>query len=197
MTPGACWWASLQTTRRSKQAKGLGPRASGLGRQLAPAIGLLLGGLFLWTALQKAIDPRDTLAVGEYLFGEGSPLVRPFLYGLILSEIVLASLLITGIARRRVMLATIALLLVFSAWLAYLKITNAPVSCGCGANPKFLRDEALFGLARNSVLIALAALACRMSRSTNSDPTSPSSADSTGEGPRQWGAVDSPASGTW
>lgn len=118
--------------------------------------------LFLWTVLQKAIDPRDTIAVGEYLFGEGSPLARPFLYGLILSEIAIASLLLTGIARRRVMLATIALLLVFSGWLAYLKITNAPVSCGCGANPKFLRDEALFGLARNAVLLAMAALAWRL-----------------------------------
>jgi hypothetical protein len=143
--------------------------------------------LFLWTALQKAIDPRDTLAVGRYLFGEHSALARPFLYGLILSEIALGSLLITGVARRKIMLATIALLLVFSGWLAYLKITNAPVSCGCGANPNFLRDEALFGLARNAVLIALAALAWRMSVMPE-----PNRAESTDERGRRVGVADSP-----
>lgn len=161
--------------------------ASGLGRHTAPAIGLLLGGVFLWTALQKAIDPRDTIAVGEYLFGEGSSLARPFLYGLILSEIAFASLLITGITRRLVMLATIALLLVFSGWLAYLKITNAPVSCGCGANPKFLRDEALAGLARNGVLIAMAALAWRRSVKPEKNH-----AESTDERGRRVGVTDSP-----
>src|SRR5690606_3804161 len=90
-------WEELATTRErmAPRASGLGPRASGLGRHVAPAIGLLLGGVFLWAALQKAIDPRDTLAVSEYLFGDGSPIARPFLYALIFWEIALASLLVT------------------------------------------------------------------------------------------------------
>lgn len=156
---------------------GLGPRASGLGRFVAPAAGLVLGGVFLWAVLQKSVDPRDTLAVGRYLFSEQSVLARPFLYGLLFFEIALGSLLIAGIARRAVFAATLATLLGFCGWLAYLKITNAPVSCGCGSNPRFLRDEALAGLARNAVLIAVCVAGWRFSPRGTRDGALSGSAD--------------------
>jgi len=81
-------------------------------------------------ALLKAADPRDTLAVLGYVFGETR--APTLLRVLLVVEIVLASALLACITPRWTLLGASALFTVFLVWIGYLDIINAPLDCGCG-----------------------------------------------------------------
>jgi len=96
-----------------------------------PAIASVGVGLTLMVAaLLKSADPRDTLAVLEFVFGREAS--RPLLYALLFVEIALGSALIAVLRPRVTLSLAAALFLVFLAWIGYLHLVDAPITCGCG-----------------------------------------------------------------
>ena len=96
-----------------------------------PLVASVAVGLALMTAaLLKAADPRDTLAVLTFVFGE-SP-ARPLLYALIAVEVGLGAALIAMLRPRVTLTFAAALFTVFLGWIGYLELVSAPITCGCG-----------------------------------------------------------------
>ena len=96
-----------------------------------PVIASVAVGLTLMAAaLMKASDPRDALAVLEFVFGDAAS--RPLLNVLIGFEILLGSALIAVFRAKLMLLVAAGLFVVFLGWIGYLEIVDSPVTCGCG-----------------------------------------------------------------
>lgn len=117
---------------------------------------LVLGGFLIVSALGKVIDRGDTfshLKLFTRVAGFDHPV--PWLTGalfvsLVLAEIVLGALLISGYLTRVAMLLTFALMCVFSGWLVYANVRGLKSGCGCGLA---VADVGLgWSLARNGVI---------------------------------------------
>ena len=90
---------------------------------------VLVGGVLLYAAFQKALSPALTLESLGWAFAGYE---WPILLTLIVVEVVLGACLIFHVWPRWTMTAAFVLLAVFLSWLIYLQATNAPVPCGCG-----------------------------------------------------------------
>ncbi len=61
----------------------------------------------------------------------------PMLVALLIVEIILGAMLLTGTFLRHALITSLALSAAFLGWKCYLWLTNAPVGCGCGAPALF------------------------------------------------------------
>ena len=123
-------------------AEQLIPRAAGL--------------VFLYAGVTKAWDPTRTHRVLAF---DGVPesLVAPLTHVVWSAEVVLALLLLSGIARRRAVIATILVLFVYSVQLAYLIAAQDPPDCSCvllHAKYASAKQALALGLVRNAVMAA-------------------------------------------
>lgn len=130
-------------TRLARWAQFLIPRVVGL--------------LFIWAGVQKAIDPGKIIRVLEF---DGLPhlLAVAGTHLVWVGEVVIGLLLCAGLWPRRVMMATIIVLLVFSLQLTYLIVAqNPPADCGCVTIWQKYNDARLnmtIGLIRNALMAA-------------------------------------------
>jgi hypothetical protein len=128
-------------------------RAAHWVEQLIPrAVGLL----FLYTGITKAIDPSRTHRVFTF-DGVPEPLIAPLTHVVWSAEVALALILLIGIARRRAVVATILVLLVYSVQLAYLIAAQDPPDCSCvllHAKYASAKQALVLGLVRNAILAA-------------------------------------------
>ena len=118
------------------------------------------GLLFLYAGVMKWSDPTKTHRV--FAFDRISePIIKPLTMFVATGEIVLGLLLILGvIAMRRVIVATILVLFVYSIQLAVLIAAQNPPECSCAAAAELLRKFKSaklamgLGLLRNAVMAA-------------------------------------------
>ena len=115
-----------------------------------------VGLLFLYTGITKAIDPTRTHRVFAF-DGVPEPLIAPLTHVVWSAEVVLALILLSGIAKRRAVVATILVLFVYSVQLAYLLAAQDPPDCSCvllHAKYASAKQALALGLVRNAVLAA-------------------------------------------
>jgi uncharacterized membrane protein YphA (DoxX/SURF4 family) len=130
---------------------------------LVLAWALVLGGFLIVSALSKAVNQSDTFSHLK-LFARVVGFDRPvpwftssLFVSLVLAEIALGAVLVSGYWTRVAMLLAFTLMCVFSGWLVYANISGFKSSCGCGLA---VTDAGLgWNLARNGV-IGLFCLAC-------------------------------------
>lgn len=131
------------------------PWPSRLARWARFLIPRIVGLVFIWAGVQKAIDPSKIIRVLEF---DGLPHVLAVAGAHVVwvGELLLGLLLCAGLWPRRVMTASIVVLLVFSVQLAYLIVAqNPPDDCGCVIIWEKYRDARLnmtIGLIRNALM---------------------------------------------
>ncbi len=119
----------------------------------------LLAVVFLISSVMKGFNPQPTVEVIDTLFGEWFPVWS--VAGLVFLEVLLAAWLISGIRPRACLIVTTILLILFSVVLGALLVVNPTSPCGCGL-PAISGNGAIdngIGMARNALLIMIAALA--------------------------------------
>jgi len=122
--------------------------------------GPVLGLVFLAAAYSKAVDPRETIRVFEWLAPETPVFADLALRALVLGELALGALLLTGLGGRATFGAAIAVLVVFTAWIGYLMAAGLEIGCGCGLSSTWLVEESARAglLGRNISLLAIASI---------------------------------------
>jgi len=90
------------------------------------------GVVFLGAALGKTLDPIDTVKSLRIAIGVRPALVSAAFYALIGFEILLASMLLAGVARRALMMVAATALIAFIAWMLWLYAVSSDSGCGCG-----------------------------------------------------------------
>jgi hypothetical protein len=117
----------------------------------------VLGAFFIWTGIHKIVSPDSIRPVLEF---DGFPpaLIQPTMFAVVAMEMALGLLLLAFRWKRStVIVASIALLVVYSAQLGYLLANDAAPSCGCAQAVLPGADEAhrhnLMGLVRNILLL--------------------------------------------
>src|SRR5690242_2775782 len=117
----------------------------------------LIGFLFLYAGVHKLFWPGQvTLALETIGFSNG--LAGTVVALVLIAEIYLGTLLLTGIEARYAMGVSIALMLIFTGYMFYLSTMAHPPSCGCvGLTGIFnsSKHEAIFGLLRNCIILWL------------------------------------------
>lgn len=119
----------------------------------------LLAVVFIISGVVKGFHPQPTAQVIGTLFGEWVPAWS--VAGLVFLEVLLAAWLISGFRPRASLAVAIMLLVLFSVVLGALLVVNPTSPCGCGL-PAFSENGAVnngIGIARNVLLIVIAALA--------------------------------------
>jgi hypothetical protein len=118
-----------------------------------------LSAMFLLSAISKAINPLETVGAIKVVLGFSGYLADCGVAILIVSEVVLSFLLVFSGNRRKVLLIAALVLIVFSLYLVIVSLTPTAQSCGCGVLANFIngsiQKKALFGVARNTILIIL------------------------------------------
>jgi len=147
-------------------------RFTGSIRQATPGhparvIAAILGGIFLWAAFWKSVDPSSTEAAFTYMLGDAGP-VAPATHALIYAEILLGAALIAGVALRWSLLAAGAVLTIFTGWLVHLAASGVALDCGCALS----RDTdaagvGWFEVGRTAALTVGAAIGVVMSGSSS------------------------------
>lgn len=101
-------------------------------RPFAPlALRVALGGLFLYSGIQKALDLADTVvAVHGYSLAPAL-LVHPVALGITLLEITLGTLLLVGLSARVAAAGVAVLAAVFLGVLVQAKARGLDIGCGC------------------------------------------------------------------
>jgi uncharacterized membrane protein YphA (DoxX/SURF4 family) len=136
---------------------------------VSTGVRLVLGGMWLWAALAKILDPsQSVIAVRAYrLLPEA--LVRPVAWGLPFLELAIAVLLLFGIRTRLAAWLSLGLLGVFIASVASAWARGLSISCGCfgGGGVAAGVDWTTYAveIARDTVLLALSAWLVRRPRS--------------------------------
>lgn len=130
-----------------------------------------LGALLIWSVFAKAIDGRETQRTLTYAlaFVVDSPgnLAPWGTRGLIVVEAGIAAALLLGRDRSRFALAG-GLFAAFSAFVTFLLVADAPVSCGCGLGGGKQVDT--LALIRSGGLMALSAIGWWLARRVGTGP---------------------------
>jgi uncharacterized membrane protein YphA (DoxX/SURF4 family)/thiol-disulfide isomerase/thioredoxin len=126
-------------------------------RQFAPlALRLILGALFLYAGIQKAIDlPDATLAVHGYALTPGW-LVHPVALGLTLLEITLGLLLLPGLFTRFAAGGVAVLAAIFLVALVQAKVRGLDISCGCFGGGGSGKGVSWLDLVREPLILSVA-----------------------------------------
>jgi len=119
----------------------------------------VLASVFFVAGISKGLNPQSTAkAIGTL---SGGVIPDWSVAGLVFVEILLAGWLAFGFLPRAALLATIILLLSFSLALGALLVVSPTSPCGCGL-PAFSGNTTVdnsIGIARNVLLVFIAALA--------------------------------------
>jgi thiol-disulfide isomerase/thioredoxin/uncharacterized membrane protein YphA (DoxX/SURF4 family) len=133
------------------------PRSSGTARfqpLLRLAVRLILGGLFLYAGIQKALDLQDAvLAVHGYALAPGF-LVHPVALGLTLLEITLGVLLVLGLFTRFAAGGAAILSALFLGVLIQAMVRGLDISCGCFGGNGAGRGVGWLDLLRDLLILA-------------------------------------------
>lgn len=130
----------------------------------------IVGVVFVFAAVDKAISPDETLLVMLYLFGHEHPpaLISSMITMLLVLEVILGVCLLTRTCLRIIVPAAVATLVLFTLVLArMLGDPASPESCGCGQMFSVILQaeaSALFGVVRNMLLIAFVLVGARIMR---------------------------------
>lgn len=126
-------------------------------RQSLPLVlRLVLGGLFLYAGIQKALGLSDaTLAVHGYALVPDL-LVHPVALGLTLLEITLGTLLLLGLCTRFAAGGVLFMAGVFLVALIQAKVRGLDISCGCFGGDGAGEGVSWFDLARALLILAAA-----------------------------------------
>ncbi len=144
----------VQLDDRPHAPRRWGPRAAYWAEAIIPrGVGLI----FLWAGLTKAWDGSKIHRVFAFN-GLPQPLIVPMTHVVWIAEVILAVVLLLGIARRRAMVTAIMVLFVYSLQLAYLIVAdNPPEDCGCVAllaKYASAKQAMVLGLVRNAAMAA-------------------------------------------
>lgn len=91
---------------------------------------IALGAYLFLAAIEKAVDPRDTVTALSTVFP--SRTAHWMTTAVIFAEIPLSSALLAVLAPRFTLAAGTACFLLFSLWILYLIFTGERIGCGCG-----------------------------------------------------------------
>jgi uncharacterized membrane protein YphA (DoxX/SURF4 family) len=115
----------------------------------------VIGALFLYSGLHKLFYPGEA-TLGLETLGASSGLAAAAVVTVVIAELYLGVLLLTGVDLRYAMALSTAMMLVFTGYLFYLSTLAHPPSCGyLGLSGIFTssRQAAFFGLARNCLIL--------------------------------------------
>lgn len=90
----------------------------------------LVGIIFLVAALSKGAAPNPTMASLAKVLPAAS--IQVALWTLVSAEIVIGAMLLTGAYKRTVYLTAASVLMLFTAWVLYLKHVAKVEGCACG-----------------------------------------------------------------
>ncbi|MBK9189030.1 MAG: hypothetical protein IPM33_08750 [Phycisphaerales bacterium] len=113
----------------------------------------MLGALFLWSAMYKAVDPTEALSLVRWLCSFCHP--QWVVKAAVLVEWAIGSILLIGYWSRSALVATAVLLTIFSIVLYAALHGGYTGGCGCVG----IRMSVEASLIRNAVLIAIVAIA--------------------------------------
>jgi uncharacterized membrane protein YphA (DoxX/SURF4 family) len=117
--------------------------------------GIVIATVFAVAAISKLRAPGDAVNLVHWI-GVPPSWSSAFVGGLAGTELLVAMLLVSGVAWARVRWVAIVFLAAFMGVLGFLVFAQDPPHCGCvGRLFNSARTEALFGIGRNLVLIAL------------------------------------------
>lgn len=119
---------------------------------------VVVGAILYLAAIAKTISPSDTQNSLAWVFSDS--IAYALTIALILGEIILASVLLAGLAPRLALGAATLLSTAFLAWILYLHWIDAPVDCGCGVRLPFLssgggEDNRAVAFARAGMLLVV------------------------------------------
>jgi len=131
------------------------------GAVAATSMRVLLGLVFMFSGIVKAIDPTGTqIKFSDYIAGMGLGLDVPTATLLVLAcllagfEILLGSYLVMGAFRRGTALTVLVLMCILTPFTLYVALTDSVHDCGCFGDALVLTNWQTF--AKNVVLLALA-----------------------------------------
>src|SRR5438094_1524992 len=122
---------------------------------LAKFVPMLLGGIFLYAAIQKLLHPGPATMALESLDVPYS-WAKTMVASVIVLELYLGVILILKLGVKFALVLATGVMFVFAGYLWYLSTLANPPSCGClGLTGIFQnsRHEALLGLARNFLIL--------------------------------------------
>jgi uncharacterized membrane protein YphA (DoxX/SURF4 family) len=131
-------------------------KPSRVARWIEELVPRICGLVFLYAGVGKALDRSRTHRV--FAFDHvPEALIVPLTHAVWVGEVVLALLLLLGIARRRVVMATVLVLFVYSVQLAILIAAQNPPKCSCVnlfEQYASAKQVLMLGLVRNAVMAA-------------------------------------------
>jgi len=122
-----------------------------------------IGMVFLAAAASKIVDPRsgiEAMMVGLRIDRLDAWYL---MFPLVFLELILGTMLITGLQRRLALASVLFLLVAMSGFLVQLLRVGLPTGCGCFFKTRFIPSsiESELGLARNLVLMVLGTVSLR------------------------------------
>jgi hypothetical protein len=124
--------------------------------------------LFIVTAILKAAEPQDAMLAVSHLTPAGPTFAFAIVALVVLTELMLGALLVSGLCGSRPVRGAFVLLVILTLVLLCLIATDGPLNCGCGGRlfEWFPHDWAReIGVIRNLLLLAALAPFLRDSRS--------------------------------
>ena len=125
-----------------------------LRRHLPLVVRLVLGGLFLYAGIQKALDLADATRVIHGYAVVPDLLVHPVALGLTLLEIMVGALLLLGLSTRFAAGVAVFLSGVFLFALIQAKVRGLDISCGCFGGDGTGQGVSWLDLARTPLILA-------------------------------------------
>ncbi len=116
---------------------------------------IILGGLFLWAAWGKLMDPGAFADVIENYHLLPSPLINLFALILPMLEAICGGLLIANRMTRGAALILIFLLTVFIGALGISLIRGLDINCGCFSLSESTRPSLVWALVRNVIMLLM------------------------------------------
>lgn len=116
---------------------------------------ITLGGLFLWAAWGKLIDPEAFAKVIENYHLLPSPLINLFALALPMLEAICGGLLIANWMTKGATLILVFLLIVFIGALGISLIRGLDINCGCFSLSESTRPSLVWALAQDVIMLLM------------------------------------------
>lgn len=119
---------------------------------ISQALALISGAIFMLSGFMKAMDSG---AFARLLGNYGIPYLEYSAPVIIVAEVVLGFLLITGVKQRIVATLSVIMLIIFTAGFAYGVLFRDVTDCGCFGDSGILGSTPLAVFIRNGILLAM------------------------------------------